>query len=151
MAQLITWTDDLSVGVQELDDQHKILIDMLNSLAEAIQAGKSRELRIAVFNKLLEYTKVHLTVEEGMLRIAQYPKFDEHKKEHESLVAQVLEFREKLATGEAHASAELLMFLRRWLTDHIMKSDKAYEKHLLKMGAKRSWIQRTLLDKFWSR
>lgn len=151
MAQLVVWTDELSVGVQELDDQHKALIDMLNSLGEAIHSGRSRQVRVAIFNKLIEYTQVHFTAEEGMMHTACYPRYEEHKKEHERLVAHVLQFREKLASGQALASTELLMFLRRWLTDHIMKADKAYEKHLRKAGAKRSWIQRHVLDKFWSR
>ena len=151
MAELVVWTDALSVGVQELDDQHKTLIAMLNSLAEAIESGTSQHVRIGVFNKLFEYTQVHFAAEEKMMHSARYPEYEEHKQEHETLVAQVVQFREKLASDQSLASTEFLMFLRKWLTNHIMKSDKAYEKHLRNPGKERSWIRRYFLDRFWSR
>ena len=150
MEKLVTWSDDLNVGIQEIDEQHKVLISLLNELNEAIQQGCGKEVRIEVLNKLIEYTRTHFTVEESLMRILGYSKYEEHKQEHENLISQVLAFREKFMNEPNVSSYDLLFFLKQWLSNHIMKADKAYEKHFVKMGVKRSWLKSSWLERFWA-
>ena len=60
------------------------------------------------------------------MRLYDYPAYAEHKLEHEALTAQVAEYKERLASGKASFSIELLTFLSEWLTKHIMKTDRQY-------------------------
>jgi hemerythrin len=49
-----------------------------------------------------------------------------HKAEHDKLTVKVLEYKKKFENNEILISVELLNFLRDWLTNHIMKTDRKY-------------------------
>ncbi len=148
VGERIEWSDDFSVGIQEIDEQHKVLVGILNELSEAIDDRRGTEVRNVIIDRLLEYTRIHFTVEESLMRILGYPKYEEHKHEHERLISQVIDFISKI-TSDNMSSYELLFFLRSWLLNHIMKSDKAYEEHFLKMGVKKAWANSSWINKFW--
>ncbi|MFQ5533948.1 MAG: hemerythrin domain-containing protein [Sphingomonadales bacterium] len=62
--------------------------------------------------------------EERMMRARGYPDFDHHKSLHDDLVQQVLAIKEDHQAGKLGVSLELMNFLRKWLTDHILETDK---------------------------
>ena len=65
---LITWTDELSVSVKDLDSQHQKLFDLVNELHEAMRSGKGKEAVGSILNRLADYTKTHLFYEERLMR-----------------------------------------------------------------------------------
>lgn len=145
--QEIEWSDTLSVGVTEIDDQHKELIKMLNELNKAIHGGWGKEARKEVINKLVEYTRIHFTTEESVMSIAGYPDVEVHKKQHHNLILSVNEYIKKYEENPDASSYDLLFFLKKWLTEHIVKSDKALANYLVKngpktKGEKKSWFKR---------
>jgi len=148
-SKLMEWSDQLSVGIQEIDEQHKVLVDLLNQLHDAIMNHHGAEATGEIMDKLCEYTKIHFAVEESILRILDYPDYDDHKKHHEQLLTQVRELRHKMESEGHSISFELLHFLKRWLTIHILEEDKAYTEHLLNCGAKATFSKKTWLNKFW--
>lgn len=151
MQALIEWSDELSVGIQEIDEQHKLLLKMMNDLHEAIKGGWAREARDEILKNLVDYTKTHFTVEESLMRILGYPDYERHKQEHTKLINQLNDFLDEYHRNAAASSYDLLFFLRKWLTEHIKKSDKAYEKHFINMGVKRSWLKASWFERFfWS-
>jgi hemerythrin len=141
MTQLLEWTEDLSVGIQEIDEQHKVLVGLLNELDEAIHQKKGREVSGEILNRLVDYTKIHFAVEESLMRILHYPDYDDHKHHHEELLHQVLDLQEKYINGGANITMALLHFLKSWLSEHIIKSDKLYTPHFLSMGVKKTWLK----------
>lgn len=147
---LLEWSDKLSVGIQEIDEQHKVLVDLLNQLHQAILHHHGAEASGRIMDKLCEYTKIHFTVEESILRILDYPDYAEHKKHHEQLLAQVQELRTKMESGDHSISFQLLHFLKKWLTIHILEEDNAYTEHLIKCGAKTTYSEQSWLNKFWN-
>jgi hemerythrin len=82
MKEFIEWSDTLSIGVKEIDDQHRTLVDMLNKLNEAIHGGWGKEARREVIDTLIEYTRVHFATEESLMSISNYPNSKGHKKQH---------------------------------------------------------------------
>ncbi len=144
MGRLIEWTDELSVGIQEIDEQHKILVNLINELYGAMIKGGAKETNGAILRRLVDYTKTHFTVEESLMRIMGYSDYDAHKKRHDDFVAQLKELQQKFDQGQVHISMELLNFLKDWLSNHIMKTDKQYGPYFLKKGAKSTWWR-----KFW--
>ena len=148
IGERIEWSNEFSVGILEIDEQHKVLIGILNELSEAIDAIRGTEVRTQIIDRLIEYTRIHFIVEESLMRILEYPKYEEHKHQHEQLLSQIGEFLAKI-NNENMSTYELLFFLRSWLLNHILKSDKAYEKHFLNMGVKKSLANRSWFDKFW--
>lgn len=133
---LIEWNDSLSVGLDSIDEQHKKLVDILNSLHGSSASAKDPEAVKKILNDLVEYTVYHFGFEEGLLREHHYPDFDNHVVAHQALVAQVGKFNEDFQAGRAKLSSELFKFLRSWLNGHIRGTDKRYSAHLKASGVK---------------
>lgn len=157
MDTLFAWSGDLSVGIQEIDEQHKVLVGLLNELHTAISGHKgSAECRV-ILDRLAEYTRVHFAVEESLMRVLGYPDYENHKHEHEVLIMQVVDLQKKLDEGKASISFELLHFLQVWLTKHIKISDKRYGPHFLTRGIEAQWpVKESVPEKkrswmFWRR
>lgn len=141
---MITWDDAYSVDIQEIDEQHKRLIDLMNELYIAMANKSNRDMVGGVLDKLVEYTKIHFAVEETMMRVFHYEGYDEHKAIHDKIVYRVLEFQGKFRAGNDNVGMDLLMFLKDWLFDHINKIDKKYVKTFHQGGVKKTWLK-----KFW--
>lgn len=149
---LFPWSDDLSVGIQEIDEQHKVLVGLLNELHAAVVERKASTACRGILDRLAEYTRVHFAVEEALMRILGYPAHDAHRAEHELLTRQVVELQEKLDSGKASIGFELLHFLKVWLTKHINESDKRYSAHFISRGISPEWEQKPRKRgwKFWA-
>ncbi len=141
---MVEWIDEYSVDIQEIDEQHKCLINIMNELYTALANKSDRDLIADVLNKLVEYTKVHFAVEETLMRIFDYDGYEAHKEIHDQIVAKVLQYHGEFQAGNDKVGMELLMFLKEWLFDHINKVDKAYTMTFHKAGMKKSWLK-----KFW--
>ncbi|MDE2183273.1 MAG: hemerythrin family protein [Alphaproteobacteria bacterium] len=128
---LLAWNDTYSVGVVELDNDHKKLIALINALFDAMRAQKGREIVGEILDGLVSYTAEHFAREERMFAKTAYPETAAHKVAHRALVQQVLDVQAKYKDGKiATLSIELMKFLKRWLTDHIQNEDKRYSAHL---------------------
>jgi hemerythrin len=141
---MVEWDDAYSVEIQEIDEQHKCLIEIMNELYMALANKSNRDLIAEVLNKLVEYTKVHFAVEETLMRIFDYKDYESHKAIHDTIVDKVLTYQGKFNAGDDKVGLELLMFLKDWLFDHITKVDKAYSATFHKAGVKKTWLK-----KFW--
>ncbi len=141
---MVEWDDAYSVDIQEIDEQHKCLIDIMNELYVALANKSNRDLIADVLDKLVEYTKVHFAVEETLMRIFHYEDYEAHKEIHDRIVVRVLEYQGQFKAGNDKVGMELLMYLKDWLFDHINKVDKAYTITFHKAGVQKSWLK-----KFW--
>jgi hemerythrin-like metal-binding protein len=123
---LINWTENLSTKIPSIDKQHKKLIELLNRLHDAMREGRGKEVLGTTLDELISYTKTHFTYEEELMKKANYPDLANHKKEHEQLVAKVLDLQKKYNSGSVTMTIETLNFLKDWLNNHILVSDKKY-------------------------
>ncbi len=123
---LINWTPVLSVNIEQIDGEHKKLVDMINGLNDAMKTGKSKERLGWLLNELVGYAGVHFGTEETLMDRHAYPSAVLHKLEHKKFVGQVGEFKKLFDSGKAMLSMEVMSFLSDWLKNHIMKTDKQY-------------------------
>ncbi len=147
MGAFVEWSDSLSVGIEEIDEQHKILVNLINRMHQAIHERHGSDVVKDILAELADYTRIHFAVEESLMRILNYPGYDEHKEIHDELLGHVVELIEKVESGKTAIGFELLHFLKTWLTKHIMEEDMRYTGFFLAAGAspklnKKSWIQR---------
>ncbi len=131
---LITWSPQLSVGINSIDEQHQKLINMINALNDALNSGESREVMVKIFDGLVVYCDKHFTFEEDLFGTHGYAGGAAHKAEHDKLRQQVMDLKHKMDGGNFMIGLELMGFLKDWLTNHIMKSDKAYVPDLTGKG-----------------
>lgn len=131
MTKLVEWSDDLSVGIEEIDEQHKKLVALLNQMNDAIHEHRGSAVTRGILNDLGEYTRVHFATEESLMHATEYPGYEEHKRQHDDLIEQLKDLQVKLDAGSHSISFELLHFLKVWLTKHIIESDKLYGPYFL--------------------
>ncbi|SNS10664.1 methyl-accepting chemotaxis protein [Humidesulfovibrio mexicanus] len=132
--QLMTWTDDLSVGIRLIDEQHKVLLGLINELHAAMRARKSDAVLVGVVERLKDYTVKHFGQEEEYFDRYGYPETKAHKEIHAKLVQQVLDFEAGLKSGKAKVTMDIMRFLKDWLVKHIMGTDKKYTEFLRSKG-----------------
>jgi len=135
---LINWTLDYSVGVGELDEQHKKLIAIINKLFVLYSENKFAQVDVApIFQELVDYADQHFSTEEHYFELYNYDKKDLHTAIHNS-------YREKIETLKkeytADNSAKTLFainnFLNDWWIWHINNTDKEYTKYFNANGLK---------------
>ena len=134
MVSLITWSDELSVGVSAFDNQHKRLVALINELHDAMSAGKGSKVLGKILSELADYTVYHFKAEEAVFETYGYPGLGSHRDSHGELTRQVLDFKDQFEAGKAVLSMELMKFLTDWLTNHILDTDKAYTAFLNSRG-----------------
>lgn len=128
----LSWSDSFSVGVNEIDAQHKKLIDLLNKLSDAMRAGKGNDVLGGILNELISYTQTHFKTEERYFKQYNYPDTQAHVAEHNAFVKKVSEFKEGFDAGKLAVSIDVMKFLGDWLVKHIKGSDQKYAPYLSK-------------------
>ena len=121
------WTDALLSGVDEIDRQHRILVDMLVELAGKPVDGDALFDRIT--QDLLAYAIYHFETEERLMQTTGYvnARKDEqeaHVRAHRGFTQQVVAMREEAREELPGANEALLAFLKDWLVNHILTADK---------------------------
>lgn len=130
----IKWTDELSVHVSEIDSQHQNLISLINMLHDAMLARKGKEVLSETLDQLASYTVYHFTTEENYMKQFNYIGLPPHKREHDTFVAKVQDFIRDYEANRLGLSLEILNFLRDWVKNHIMGTDRKYSETFHKNG-----------------
>lgn len=121
----VKWTDDLSVGVELIDDQHKVLIRHLNNLAKAVEHHQGASEMTDTLSFLIDYTDFHFSMEERNMATHGYPGFEAHKAKHDgfkSILADMeIQFRDDGPTAILAESIDTLLV--NWLFKHIRVVD----------------------------
>lgn len=131
----LSWTPAMSVGVGDLDADHKMLIAIINELHDGIVVGHKKEILASVLDHLVEYTKFHFAKEEELLEKCNYKETPNHKLEHASFANRLTNLQERtIKAPVAMLDLELMSFLRNWLVTHIQGSDKKYGPRLNACG-----------------
>ena len=131
---LVSWQSHYSVNIKEIDKQHQQLVNIMNNLHDGMKQGKGKEVLSQVLNELINYTAFHFKTEETLFDKYSYPETTVHKRQHTDLVQQVLEFKENFDSGKKILTMEVMEFLKEWLTNHIVGSDRNYSVYLNNKG-----------------
>ena len=123
----VVWQEFYSVGNEELDQQHKVLLKIINDLFTT--AGESNRCQAMpdVLERLFQYTLTHFEREEQLMRQVRYPEYAAHKASHDLMRAETERLRQTWTTT---TGAKLLTFLKNWWLNHICAKDKQYAPFL---------------------
>ncbi len=125
--EIFPWNDNFSIGIPEIDAQHKKLVQMLNRLGSDLVFNSDHIDLSKLFNELAEYAVYHFQTEENVWH--QFLAGDRwetaHKGSHESFVADLTKLRSEEGIKPLHEVMEdILIFLTHWLAYHILENDK---------------------------
>ena len=129
MKKRIEWTDDMSVRIDVIDEDHKRLIALLNFYMEAVDDDEGAIVFSNIFQAFLDYTTYHFSREETMLAAAGYADLDTHRQSHLGIIEQ-LDFMHSnvMMSASSDMQDEVREFLLNWLRIHILVKDKAYSE-----------------------
>ncbi|HNC53576.1 MAG TPA: hemerythrin family protein [Accumulibacter sp.] len=122
-----------TLGIEEIDRQHRQLFDCLERLEAWVGKGYGFAAACATVLSLQNYISNHFQYEESLLRSHSYPKLEEHIEAHRKIRAQVAHYAQQITDG-GDVSSELCRLVRDWLLTHIGIDDFEYAK-LLNSGS----------------
>ncbi|MBZ0105744.1 MAG: bacteriohemerythrin [Sulfuricella denitrificans] len=130
------WNDAMSVGIAEIDVQHKTLVGILNRLCMAVAQFESSGITVEILDALVDYTRIHFALEEKLLKDAGHDvaEFDAHLLEHRAFIARIGNIASMHRAEGKSVSLEILSLLKRWLQEHILIADKKYASSLKEAG-----------------
>lgn len=131
---LFEWNPRYSVHIDEFDNHHKKLLELLRNMHQSMLDGRGRHVVGDILNELKSYTEYHFSAEEQKMEQFQYPKTEEHKKRHQKLISQLNELIDEYKNNEKQITNDTYLFLNQWLTNHIMKDDKQYTNFFKEKG-----------------
>jgi len=123
---LVKWRPEYLIGHKVMDLHHKELFSLVN---EYLKIDNDFEALLAVFNRLLAYTKMHFNAEEQILIENGYPLAETHMEKHKIFTDKMTVLRDKLKAKNPEIQERIGIYLYKWLANHILKSDMHYKEY----------------------
>jgi hemerythrin len=130
----IKWNSSYSLGIKKIDDQHEVIIGVLNRISYCFDPNSSPVDLGNLLDELTNYAQIHFSYEEQLLEKYKYHGLDGQITEHRFYERKVEELRGRLATSEEKVKAELIAFVADWWMGHIQGSDRDYSRYLNNCG-----------------
>ena len=133
MAEKIEWNDSYSLGILEIDNQHKKLLSIANELYD-ITNGSVVDYKLGMskaLKQLTDYTEYHFSSEEEFMKRYGYPGSDTHKIAHDGFILEVTNQIKKLSDDDIEAGKTFYGFVANWVLTHIAKADRIWAKFVL--------------------
>lgn len=131
---IIEWSSKYSVGIDQIDQQHKQLFDTINNLHDAMKVGKGKEQVKETIAFLKNYVIEHFKTEENLMKQFGYLRYSSQKKEHDDFVNYIKDFETKYNQGSLSLTLEVMNFLSNWMKQHILQEDFAYKNFFVEKG-----------------
>jgi len=132
----IIWDGKFSVGVTELDKQHKKLIKIINKLINITEKSVNPGNLADVLNEMTEYANYHFETEEKYMLDIDFNDYSNHKTQHVEFKKKTADFCFDAIKSKEKVPSEMLLYLKDWLTNHILKSDMQYKSYVNEQGYK---------------
>lgn len=130
----IAWDDTLSVGIKLIDDDHKKLISLINSLQTAVLYPTGEGYERQALKDVVDYTLYHFKREEELMLKYAYPDYEPHKNKHLDMISTIDKFMDSYEQDRDVTINELTLFLKTWLIKHIAGTDQEYSAFLKEKG-----------------
>ena len=124
--KLVEWTQTMATSVPVIDEQHRALCNLINTLYNGMTHRTSDTILHSTLRELEAYAAKHFREEEALFSASAYTGTAKHKAIHREFENKVREAKEQVLSGNATVSLELLTFLKDWLVGHIMGTDMGY-------------------------
>jgi len=136
----VTWHDSYSMGIREIDEQHKWLIDFVNDLFNHA-TGDEREERLwfkDVIQQAVLYVKEHFATEERYMIATKFPGYAEHKRAHDHFTLTVVKSVKEFDSGKRLVLEKFAHFLKDWALSHIAIMDRQYSDYFRRIATRKA-------------
>jgi len=125
---IIKWSEELSIGVASIDEQHKQLIHSINELHLAVEYGRSGDAILPLMARLSDYANAHFRAEELLFTGIGYQGVAEHKQEHADFIARLQDLHKQFEYNKGYLAIHVKDFLLAWFYNHIRTKDMEYKQ-----------------------
>jgi hemerythrin len=134
MDKKIIWTDELKVGIKEIDNQHKAFFDFINQLLEECNTNDNidnSKIKHHISN-IRTFAVKHFHAEERLMKEFKYPHYLEHHQKHKEILDKLMLYKLKAANGEANKNdiIKFSYFLVEWFTGQTLNDDMRFTAYL---------------------
>lgn len=134
---VLSWKKEYSVGVEQIDNEHKQLIEMINKAYDSVEDREEEEVLSELVKEMQQYAKTHFATEAAFMKIHDYPEVESHRLKHNDFMMHAAPAGKKLTSdGKELDPIKVFKYLADWLTDHIMETDKHLGAFLNEKGIK---------------
>jgi hemerythrin len=142
----IIWREQMSVGNDLIDQDHRYLFCLINSIELALKHEEDVDAMLVFVQQLVAYTHFHFQREESIQKKALYPQSGSHQDIHRKILEHIGELEQDIREFHQHCkdgslvdgeremiTQRIMMLLREWVLDHVLKDDKRMEPYLRKL------------------
>jgi len=131
---IIEWNNLFLLGLKQFDDDHQQLVRLLNKTYDSFINNEPKSSLSVVIDELVDYAIYHFAEEEHWMKSTGYPELEMHIFQHDIFSKRVVDFQSAYQEGSAPLTLELLTFLKDWLSDHILVTDKEFGFYIASKG-----------------
>jgi len=130
---MLPWAPAWEIGVSEIDDDHRRLIDQCNALFKALAEARPKAEIMTIIRRMESESWEHFRREETILREVQYEEVDEHAAEHRRIERELEKAIGAIEPAEASVAAwqTFALSFQSTLVNHLLLYDLKYKSHLL--------------------
>ncbi len=125
----LVWTNELSLNNEDIDREHKKLIEICNDLIDLYELNHNREEFARILTEMTDYGLIHFKSEERYMQKFSYPKLTEHKQHHRNYIYKVAMYNVDLLRANPPELTDVIKFLKKWWVNHILIIDAEYENY----------------------
>ena len=122
---IVAWSEEYKVNVAEIDEQHQQMLELVNKLHAAVEARIDKTELMDMLSDLVEFSRMHFSMEEGLMREHGYPGLTEHHKEHRQLLGYLIDLVEGVSVGRSLGFYSDYDVSTDWALTHICETDKS--------------------------
>lgn len=127
---LIEWHKHFELGILDVDQEHRELIELINRLHGRLEVGESGEAVLVILGEIHAQIAAHFALEERIMRQRRYRHYAEHKEDHELLLDEIRDIMDRYEDDQSYDAAEFGTELNRWFTEHFSTHDARLHRDL---------------------
>jgi hemerythrin len=125
----LTWKDEYSIGIEEIDKQHMDFVKLINRFVVLFESGAHLRLQDRILLELHKYAEYHFVSEENLMIIYKYPEITSHEQEHKVLLKTFQNKVSGLREGSVNGT-DLIKYLSNWFLQHTQEEDRRFAQHI---------------------
>jgi len=126
ISELLKWNESYSIDLSIIDKQHLKWIEIINKFFKFFREGKAAKKMDEIYKELIDYTEYHFGFEEKYLSDFKFEHFKKHKEGHDAFIRTIKSYYDQHKQGKVDVAYQLMIFLKKWVKNHIQEHDKAY-------------------------
>ncbi len=121
---IVTWCEEYNVNVGKIDSQHQKMLELVNNVHAAVEARVKKDDLMKLLAELVEYTRIHFSDEEKLMKKYDYPDLAKHHKEHKLLLRYLIDMMDSVSSGKNFSFYCDYDVSTDWALIHISECDK---------------------------